>query len=49
MSEKLKKSFKVNGWEYVYTRTGVQIINPEGHPVGKPVPLPTKLNLFTYG
>lgn len=36
----LRKSFKVNGWLYEYTPTGIQITNPEGQKIGKPVPLP---------
>lgn len=35
-----KKSFEVNGWMYQYTKTGVEITNPQGQKVGRPVPLP---------
>lgn len=36
-----EKSFEVNGWKYTYTKTGIQITNPEGQSIGKPVPMPT--------
>lgn len=35
-----EKSFEVNGWKYDYTSAGIQITNPEGQKVGRPVPLP---------
>lgn len=35
-----KKDFKVDDWLYEYTKTGIQITNPQGQKVGRPVPLP---------
>lgn len=43
MTDDIGKSFKVEGWEYIYTNVGrtrsMQIIDPAGRPVGGPVPL----------
>lgn len=34
-----KKNFQINGWTYKYTKTGIEITNPEGQLVGRPTPL----------
>lgn len=40
-----EKSFEVDGWKYEYTTTGIQITDPQGHKVGRPVPIEPQRNV----
>lgn len=43
-----EKTIEVNGWKYEYTKTGIQITNPEGQKIGRPVPLPDIRKFLSY-